>query len=50
MPICVECKKEVLDNYQTSKTKRNTEVVFCNECVDRMREEAKRARDSKKFI
>lgn len=47
MPLCVECKKEVLDNYQTIKTKRNTELVICNECVDRQREEAKRARDSK---
>lgn len=47
MPYCVECKKEVLDNYQTIKTKRNTEIIICNKCVDQQKEEAKRARDSK---
>lgn len=50
MPYCIECKKDVLDNYQTISTKRKTEVVICNECVEQQRKEAKRARDSKQSI
>lgn len=50
MPYCIECKKEVLDNYQTISTKRGTKVVICNACVEQQRKEAKRARDSKKPV
>lgn len=50
MPVCIECGKEVLDNYQTIKTKRNTEIVICDKCVERQKEEAKRARDNQKSI
>lgn len=48
MPVCEDCKKEVLDNYQTIKTKRNTELYFCDECLKKyVRKEADSARDSK---
>lgn len=47
MAICIECNKEVLDNYKTIQTKRNTTVYICNMCIEKMRKEAQRARDSK---
>lgn len=48
MAVCDECKKEVLTGYQTIKTKRNTELHFCNECMKKYkRKEADGARDSK---
>ena len=49
MAICRECNKDVL-SYQTIKTKRNTTVHICNDCIKKMQEEAKRARDSQKSI
>lgn len=50
MPVCIECGKEVLDNYQTISTKRNTKIVICDKCVEQQKEEAKRARDNQKSI
>ena len=50
MPECIECKKDVLTDYQTISTRRKTKVVICNACVERQRKEAKRARDSKKSV
>ena len=50
MPECIECKKDVLDNYQTITTRRNTKVVICNDCVEKQRKEARRARDNQKPI
>lgn len=50
MPVCIECNKDVLDNYQTIGTKRNTKVVICNDCVEKQRKEARRARDNQKPI
>lgn len=47
MPVCIECKKDVLNNYQTISTKRSTKVVICDKCIEQQRKEAKRARDSK---
>lgn len=45
--ICRECKREILDNYQTIQTQRKTTVYICNECLKKIREEVQRARDSK---
>lgn len=50
MPYCVECGKDVLDNYQTISTKRNTKIVICDKCIEQQRKEAKRARDNQKSI
>lgn len=50
MPICRDCNKEVLISYQEIKTKRNSTIIICDECLKRQREEAKRARDSKRSI
>lgn len=50
MPYCIECNKDVLDHYQTISTKRNTKVVICNDCVEKQRKEARRARDNEKSI
>lgn len=50
MPICRECNKDVVSNYQTIQTKRKTTIVICNECLRKEREEAKRARDSKQSV
>ena len=48
MPICVECGKHVITNYQTIKTKRKTVVHICNPCISKTRvREADSARDSK---
>lgn len=49
MAICRECNRDSLE-YQEIKTKRNSSIVICNECLKRQKEEAKRARDSKKSI
>lgn len=47
MPVCAECKKDVTIGYQTIKTKRNTELCFCDECLKKYRrKEADNARDS----
>ena len=50
MAICRECGRDWALAYQTIQTKRNSTVVICNECLERMKEEAKRARDSQKPI
>ena len=47
MPICRECNKEVVNNYQTIQTKRKTTVVICNECLKKIKEECQSARNSK---
>lgn len=48
MPICEDCKREVLDNYKSIQTKRNTWLCFCDECLKKYkRKEADSARDSK---
>lgn len=33
MPICADCKNEVTRDFQSIKTKRNTEIHICNECM-----------------
>lgn len=48
--ICRECKKDKLTGYQTSETKRGYTVVICDECLEKMREEIRRARNSDKPI
>ena len=50
MPVCIECNRDVLVDYQTISTKRNTKVVICNACVEKQRKEARRARDNQKPI
>lgn len=50
MPVCIECNRDVLVDYQTIGTKRNTNVVICNACVEKQRKEARRARDNQKPI
>lgn len=45
--VCRECNKEKMDDYQTIETKRKTKIYICNDCVEKMRNEAQRARDSK---
>lgn len=50
MAICRECGRDWLTNYQTIQTKRKSTVIICNECLGKMKEEAKRARDSQKPI
>lgn len=48
MAVCDECKKEIVTGYQIIKTKRNTELYFCDECLKKYRRaEANSARDSK---
>ena len=50
MPVCIECKKDVLVDYQTIGTKRKTEIVICNACLEQQRKEARRARNNQKSI
>lgn len=48
MPICVDCKEEVVVNYQTIKTKRNTTIHICDKCLKKYkRKEVNSAGDSK---
>lgn len=47
MAICRECNRDFVSAYQEIKTKRNSTIIICDECLKRQREEAKRARDSK---
>lgn len=48
MPVCMDCKEEVLKDYQIIETKRSTKVCICNECLKKyQRKEVKGARDSK---
>ena len=35
MPECIECKREVLNHYQTIKTKRHSEIHICDECLNK---------------
>ena len=37
MPICMDCKKEVVENYHEIKTKRKTTVITCYECMKKYR-------------
>lgn len=49
MPECIECKREVLINYQTIKTKRNTTIYVCDKCLNKnKRGEVASARHSEK--
>lgn len=45
MPICMDCKKEVVRDYQTIKTKRGSNLCICDGCLKQYRRE--NARDSK---
>lgn len=46
MPVCRECKRNVLENYQTIQTQRKDKIVICNACMEKIKEENKNARNS----
>lgn len=48
MPICMDCKKEVVRDYQTIKTKRGGNLCMCDECLKKYRRS--NADNSKKSI
>ena len=51
MPICIECNKEVLREYQTIKTKRGTDICICDSCVEKSkRKEVASANNSKQPV
>lgn len=47
MPVCRDCKSEVVADYQIIKTKRKTEICICNRCLNKYRRgSGSSARDS----
>ena len=51
MPVCEDCRKEVVRDYQVIETKRKTKLCFCNECMAKYtRKEVNSANDSSKPI
>ncbi len=48
MPVCMECKRDVLADYHEIETKRKTKLIICYECWRKLhRKEVNGARDSK---
>ena len=47
MPICRDCKREVLHSYQQIITKMKNEIIICDECL---RGYKRNAGDSKEVI
>jgi len=51
MPICIECNKEVLHDYQSIKTKRGSDICICDSCIKKtQRKEVANADNSKQPV
>lgn len=48
MPICRDCKKDVVKDYQTIQTQRKTNIHICNECMKKYQRKEVKGADNHK--